>query len=250
MQAVYVFWLRQVKRYVRSKARIIGSLGQPLLFLIALGYGLGPVFKSSGQGNYIQFLVPGIIGLTLLFSSMFTGIEIIWDRRFGFLKETLVAPVSRFSIMLGKAFGGATIATLQGLLLFAISFALGFRMPADRIIFIIPALIVMFLIALLFTAFGIAVATQLEDTESFPLIVNFVMFPIFFLSGALFPLEGIPQGLAVVTKLNPLSYGVDALRSMLIAQSHFPFAFDMGIIIVLSLIILAIGSALFSRITV
>ena len=116
MDVIYVLWLRQVKRYVRSRARIIGSLGQPLLFLIGLGFGLGPVFQKAGQGNYIQFLAPGVIAMTVLFTSVFSGIELIWDRQFGFLKETLVAPVSRLTIMVGRVLGGATVAIGQGLI--------------------------------------------------------------------------------------------------------------------------------------
>jgi len=117
MNVIYVLWLRQLKRYFRSKTRIIGSLGQPLLFLVALGFGLGPIFRKAGEGNYINFLVPGVIAMGIIFTALFSGIEVIWDRQFGFLKETLVAPVSRFKIMLGRTLGGATIASLQGLII-------------------------------------------------------------------------------------------------------------------------------------
>src|ERR1035437_6379757 len=127
MKTIYILWLRQLKRYFRSKSRMIGSLGQPLLFLLSLGYGFGPIFQKAGQGNYIQFLAPGIIGMSIIFTSIFSGIEIIWDRQFGFLKETLVAPVSRFSIMLGRTLGGATVATFQGVIVFLISMIAGFR---------------------------------------------------------------------------------------------------------------------------
>ncbi len=127
MDVIYVLWLRQVKRYVRSRARIIGSLGQPLLFLIGLGFGLGPVFQKAGQGNYIQFLAPGVIAMTVLFTSVFSGIELIWDRQFGFLKETLVAPVSRLTIMIGRVLGGATVAIGQGLIVVAFCLLAGFR---------------------------------------------------------------------------------------------------------------------------
>src|SRR5260370_1922738 len=127
MSAIYIIWLRQLKRYVRSKPRIIASLGQPLLFLIALGFGFGPIFQRAGQGNYIQFLAPGVIGMTVLFTAIFSGIELIWDRQFGFLKETLVAPVPRILIMTGRTVGGATVAIIQGLIVVLICFAAGFR---------------------------------------------------------------------------------------------------------------------------
>ncbi|MHB8843053.1 MAG: ABC transporter permease, partial [Candidatus Aquicultor sp.] len=146
MDTVYILWLRQIKRYFRSKSRIVGALGQPLLFLLALGYGFGPVFRRAGQGNYLEFLVPGIIAMTILFSSMFNGIDVIWDRQFGFLKETLVAPVSRFNIMLGRTLGGSTIAVFQGLIVLALSFLIGFRV--NNLLGIPIALVFMVLIAL------------------------------------------------------------------------------------------------------
>src|SRR6266852_4643532 len=126
MSAIYILWLRQLKRYIRSKPRIIASLGQPLLFLIALGFGFGPIFQRAGQGNYIQFLAPGVIGMTVLFTAIFSGIELIWDRQFGFLKETLVAPVPRVLIMTGRTLGGATVAMIQGLIVAIICGVAGF----------------------------------------------------------------------------------------------------------------------------
>src|SRR5579872_1225332 len=127
MDAVYILWQRQMKRYVRSRSRVLGAIGQPLLFLLALGYGLGSVYKRAGQGNYLEFLVPGIIVQTLLFSGVFWGIQILFDKRFGFLKEMLVAPVPRLRVLLGNALGGATISLIQAILVFLISFVLGFR---------------------------------------------------------------------------------------------------------------------------
>lgn len=171
MSTVYILWLRQIKRYLRSRSRIVGSLGQPILFLVALGFGFGPVFQKAGQGNYIQFLAPGIIAMSILFTAIFSGIEIIWDKQFGFLKETLVAPVSRFEIMLGRTLGGATVATLQGLIVLAISLLIGFRPLGLTNIFL--AILIMILIALLFTAFGTAIASILDDMQGFQLIMNF-----------------------------------------------------------------------------
>jgi ABC-2 type transport system permease protein len=241
-------WLRELKRYFRSKSRMIGSLGQPILFLLALGYGLGPTFQRAGEGNYIKFLAPGIIGMTIIFTSIFSGIQIIWDRQFGFLKETLVAPVSRFNIMIGRTLGGASIATLQGIIVFLLSMAVGFKPYNWTLVF--PAILVMLLVALLFTALGTAIASQLEDMQGFQLIMNFLVMPLFFLSGALFPLEGLPKALLAVTKIDPLSYGIDALRILLVNLGHFSLGLDILVLSVITLIFLSVGSFLFSKIQI
>ena len=179
---IYILWLRQIKRYLRSKSRILGSLAQPLLFLLAMGYGFGSVFQKAGQGNYVNFLAPGIIGMSIIFTSVFTGIEIIWDRQFGFLKEMMVAPMSRLNIMIGRTMGGATVATMQGVIVLLLSMLFGFH-PYSFIgvLFTIP---VMFLVALLFTALGTMIASLLDDMQGFQLIMNFLIMPLFFLSGA------------------------------------------------------------------
>lgn len=248
MKTIYILWLRQLKRYLRSKSRIVGSLAQPLLFLLALGYGFGPVFQKAGQGNYISFLAPGIIGMSILFTSIFSGMEIIWDRQFGFLKETLVAPVSRFNIMIGRTLGGATVATAQGVIVFLISLLAGFR--PNNLEMIPAALLVMILIALLFTAMGTAIASLLEDMQGFQLIMNFLIMPVFFLSGALFPLEGLPSTIAVIMKINPLSYGIDALRGFLTGASHFGLFTDLVVLSAVTLLFLVLGSYFFSKIEI
>ena len=222
MSAIYILWLRQLKRYLRSRARIIGSLGQPLLFLLALGFGFGPTFAKAGGGNYIQFLAPGIIAMGILFTAVFSGIEIIWDRQFGFLKETLVAPVSRLQIVLGRALGGATVAMIQGAVVFVICLLAGFRFQSA--LFLPIALVFMFLIALLFTAIGTAIGSVLEDMQGFQLIMNFIVMPLFFFSNALFPVQGLPKPLQFVIHLNPLTYGVDGIRG---AFSNV-FVFGLG----------------------
>src|SRR6202030_805267 len=165
MSAIYILWLRQLKRYLRSRARIIGSLGQPMLFLLALGFGFGPTFSKAGGGNYIQYLAPGVMSMGILFTAVFSGIEIIWDRQFGFLKETLVAPVSRLQIVLGRTLGGATVALIQGAAVFVICLVSGFRF--DRTVFLPLALVFMFLIALLFTAIGTSIGSVLQDMQGF-----------------------------------------------------------------------------------
>jgi len=248
MSTIYILWLRQVKRYLRSCSRIIGSLAQPLLFLVALGFGFGPIYSKAGQGNYIEFLVPGVMAMSILFTAMFTGIEIIWDRQFGFLKETLVAPVSRINIMIGRTLGGATVSIFQGFIVFGLSFFVGFRV-ADWHIFPL-AFIFMFLIAVIFTALGTAIASLLQDMQGFQLIMNFLIMPIFFLSGALFPVKGLPPILETVVKIDPMSYGVDSLRGTLVNASNFGLHTDFIALSLLAIILLSIGSYLFSRIQI
>lgn len=248
MGTIYIMWLREIKRFWRSKARIVGSLAQPLLFLVALGFGFGPIFQKAGGGNYIEFLAPGIIGMSILFSSMFMGIQVIWDRQFGFLKETLVAPVSRYRIMLGRTLGGATVASLQGLIVFLIAILIGFN-PQN--LFMIPLVFVfMFLIAILFTALGTAIASKLEDMQGFQLIMNFLIMPIFFLSGALFPVDTLPNALQIVIKINPLYYGINGLRTVLTGLSQMNLLLDFSILTILAILITVIGSYLFSKIEV
>ena len=247
MNTIYILWQRQLIRFFRTKSRIVASLAQPVLFLVALGFGLGPVYAAAGKGNYIQFLAPGIIAMTILFSSVFTGMEIIWDKQFGFLKETLVAPVSRFNIMLGRTLGGATVAFMQGVLVFIITLFVGFRPNFGGTLL---AIIFMFLIALLFSAFGTTVASKLDDMQSFPLIINFVVMPIYFLSGAIFPVEGLNSILNIVIRFNPLAYGVDGVRGALTGVHAFSYGLDFAILAIISLIIVAIGGYFFSKVEV
>ncbi len=245
---VYIMWLRQVKKYLRSKARIIGSLGQPILFLVALGFGLGHLYQQTTGGNFIDFLAPGIIAMSILFTAMFAGIEVIWDRQFGFLKETLVAPVSRFKIMWGRTLGGATTAILQGIIVLLITLLIGFRV-VNWLYFPI-ALIFMILIGLLFTSLGTALASRMNDMQAFPLIMNFIIMPIFFLSGALFPLDSAPTALKIIADFNPLTYGVDGIRAALTGVTQFGIIPDFFVCALVTAIILIFGSWMFSRIQI
>lgn len=247
MSTVYIMWLRQLKRYFRSKPRMIGSLGQPIIFLLAFGFGFGKIYSQAGQGDYLQFLAPGVISMAILFTGVFSGIEIIWDRQFGFLKETLVAPVPRLHIMIGRTLGGATVALIQGIIVFGLAFLFGFRPELKAVPL---TLVFMFLIAVLFTAFGTALASQLNDMQSFPLIMNFLVMPLFFLSGAMFPLEGLPKGMALVTTLNPLSYGVDGLRASLGMASFYGWGTDLAVLSLCSAFLLGVGGYLFSKIQI
>lgn len=248
MSAIYILWLRELKRYVRSRAQIVASLGQPMLYLVALGFGLGPVFQKAGQGSYVQFVAPGIIAMTILFSSVFSGMGLLWDRQFGFLKETLVAPVPRIQIMLGRTLGAATVAVIQGLLVAVVCFVAGFRVVDLRTAPV--ALVFMLLIASLFAALGTSIGSVLQNIQGFQLIMNFLVMPIFFLSGALYPLNNLPVALAAVTSVDPLAYGVDGLRTTLIGISHFGIVADVSVLVAGTALLLVLGSHLFSKIEV
>ena len=246
MNAIYILWLRELKRYTRSRSQIIASLGQPLLYLLVLGFGLGPIFQKAGNGSYIQFVAPGVIGMSVLFTSIFSGIGLLWDRQFGFLKETLVAPVPRLAVMIGKTLGGATVATIQGLLVLIICVIAGFRPVSWAALPL--ALVFMILTAIVFSGLGIAIGSMLQDMQGFQLIMNFLVMPIFFLSGALFPLKDLPSVLSFVTRIDPLTYGIDGLRSVLIGSSQFEPAVSLAVLCVVALLFLGLGSYSFSRI--
>ena len=248
-EIIYILWLRQIKRHFRSKSRLVGSLGQPLLFLIALGFGLGPMFQQAGAGNYLDFIAPGIIAMGILFTSIFNGFELIWDKQFGFMKETFVAPVPRYQILLGKTLGGATVATIQGILILILTLIVGFTIPDLSVLPL--ALIFMFLIAIFYTLVGITIASLLEDLQGFQLIMNFLVMPTFFLSGAIFPLENLNGILKLLVSVNPLSYGIDGMRSVLINQpSIFGLSFDLILLFSLSIVILGVGTYLFNKIQI
>ena len=246
MNAIYILWLRQLKRFIRKKATIVGALGQPIIFLLTIGFGFSPVFAKAGGGNYIQFLAPGIIVMTVLFTSIFTGLEIIWDKQFGFLKETFVAPVPRYQILLGKVLGGATVAMVQGALVFLITLIAGFR-PVHWASLPL-AFLFLFLVAILSSALGAAIAARLDDMQGFPLIFNFMVQPLFFLSGAIFPLQNLPPVLNFITKINPFSYGVDGLRYAFSGSNVFSPVLSITILIGVSIVVLGFGLYQFSKV--
>jgi ABC-2 type transport system permease protein len=211
MDIVYAIWLRSMKRFVRSRSRIIGSVMMPFFLLLFLGLGLNNVVQMPGLGgNYLVFLIPGMVAMSVMFTAVGSGVQILWDKQFGFLKETLVAPVSRLEIMMGQTAGGATTAVLQGFFILIPALIVGLRVP-DPAGFVV-ALLFMVLIGIGFTAFGIALASRMEDMTGFQLIMNFVIFPIFGLSGALFPISKLPGWIAPLTLIDPLTYGVEGMR--------------------------------------
>lgn len=246
MKAIVILWKRELIRYSRSRAQIIGSLGQPLLYLVALGFGLGPIFQQAGQGSYLQFVAPGVIGMSVLFSSIFSGIGLLWDRQFGFLKETLVAPVPRLQIMAGRTLGAATVATIQGTLVLIVCLIAGFR-PTN--LAMIPiGFAFMALIGIAFAALGTAIGSTLQDMQGFQLIMGFLVMPLYFLSGALFPLRNLPLGLTIITRVDPLTYGMDGLRGALVGLGHFSLATDLAVLATVGAIFIGVGAYAFSKI--
>lgn len=247
IEVIYILWLRQLKHYWRSKARLVGSLGQPLLFMVAFGFGIGPMYtQATGGANYMDFLAPGIVSMSILFTAVFSGLEVIWDRQFGFLKETLVAPISRTEIMLGKTFGGATIALIQGLIVLSLTYVLGFRISSFSGFLL--GLVFMILIAIFFAGLGLAIASKMKDMQGFQLIMNFLIMPIFFLSGALFPLQNLPGPIYLISRLDPLTYGVDGLRGAISGISIFGIYNNFVVMSTLAILVCAIGAMLFSKV--
>src|ERR1044072_7831775 len=239
MNAIYILWLREMKRYFRNRAYIIASLGQPLLYLLGFGFGFGATFQKSGQGNYIQFLAPGVIGMTVLFSSIFSGIGLLWDRQFGFLKETLVAPVPRLYIMIGRTLGGATVSMIQGLLVIIICLIAGFR--PQHLSTLPLAVLFMALIAIVFAAMGTAIGSRLQNMQGVQFIMDFLVMPLSFLSGALYPLNNLPVGLRIATRIDPLTYGIDGLRGAFIGTSHFSVGTYTAVMLTVEVFFFALG---------
>jgi len=242
---VYTLWLREMIKFVRNKSRVIGSMALPVLFLVVLGSGFGGFFQYRRDVTYMQFLGPGIVGMTLLFSSMFGGLSVLWDRQFGFLKEILVAPVSRIAIMTGKTLGTVTTSMIRALVLL-IALAAAGLVRVDPIGFA-ETLAFMFVISAGFVALGIAAAALMTDPHGFQLIMNFLVMPVFFLSGALFPLEGLPTWLNILVKINPLTYGVDGMRYALGGPSEFSPLLDFAILTGFSVAATLVGAALFRK---
>ena len=248
LRGLYTLWLREIKRFIRDRTRLVSSFVQPLLWLVIFGAGFGTRFLIPGL-NYQQYIFPGIIGQTLLFTSMFMGISVIWDKEFGFMKEILVSPVSRFTIFLGKMFGDSTDALIQGTIVFAFGALLGITF--DPIAFLI-CLPIMLLITFGLVSVGLTIASFMGSLESFGAIQTFINLPLFFLSGALFPLSGpgIPEWLHVVSSFNPLTYGVDALRTVILGSAWTPLQplyINLGVVCIFDAVMIGVGTWAFSR---
>ena len=218
LKTIYTIWLRETKTFAREKTRVIGMIGQPLLYLAVLGQGLnsGVTLNANGGINYLTFMYPGIIGMSILFTSTFSALSIIWDREFGFLKEVLVAPVPRWAVALGKTFGGATIAIAQSTILIAMAPLIGIRLS-------IPMIIEMWILALLIgvalTSLGIAIAARMTSMQGFQMMMNFLVMPLYFLSGAMYPLSTAPSWMKALMVIDPLTYSVDGLRNVIFSNT-------------------------------
>ena len=243
---VYTMWLRQIKRFLRTKSRLVSSILMPFLFLAFLGLPLSfiPGFQIRGM-DYLDFMAPGIVGMTLLFAGTISGVSVIWDKEFGFLKEVLVAPVNRFSIILGRSLGSMTTAIPQALIVVAIATALGVKISGISGFFL--SIVFMILTCATFTGVGLIIAAKLTDTEGFMAIMNLIIMPIFFLSGAFFPLQVMPAWVRYIMYIDPLTYGVDGLRGALVGGAAFPLWLDFVVLGVLSIALAGLGAYLFSK---
>lgn len=246
-QAIYVLWLRDMKWFLRAKSRIISMIVMPFLWLAIIGTGLGEVTVLPGGEPYIDFLAPGIVGMGILFGATMSGISVLWDKQFGFMKEILVAPVSRISIMLGKVFGGTTTSIIQGLLLLLVAGLIGAKMPGFAGFFLV--LLFMTILAIGFVSLGLAIASRIEDPIAFPLAVNFLIMPLFFTSGAIFPLSTAPGWLKLIAHINPVTYGVDGLRGAIEVSGYpeFPLWLDFAVLAIFSLAMVLLGAYLFKK---
>jgi ABC-2 type transport system permease protein len=245
--AIYVLWLREMKRFIRAKSRIVGSLAMPLFFLAFLGFGFSrmAIPGMSGGVKYINFLVPGIIGMGMLFSSMMAGMSVLWDKEFGFLKEIMVAPVSRVSIVLGRIAGGMTTALIQAIMILLISLLIGFKIAS--LASLLLAVVFMILISTSFIGLGLIFASKMKDMQGFGLVMNFIIFPLFFLSGALYPLQNFPVWIRFLTYIDPLTYGIDGLRASLLGVSSFSLLFDLILLFGISLLMVSLGAYFFEK---
>lgn len=248
LMGIYTIWLRDLRRFLRDKSRIVGATVQPALFLLFLGTGLSKgltiTFQSDNYPGYIIFIYPGIIGMSILFTSVFSAISIVWDREIGFLKEVMVAPISRWAVALGKALGGGTVAMIQGALMLIFAPLVGVEIGLWTIVILLP---LMLFVAISLTSMGIVAAAYMHSMQGFTVIMNFIMLPMFFLSGAMFPISKLPLWMAILVKINPLTYGVDLLRMATITKSHFSLFIDIGVMGIFGLVMTVFAVILFSR---
>ena len=248
IRGVYTLWLREVKRYLRDRMRIISGIVTPILWLFIFGTGIR-FAGAIGNLNYQQYLFPGIVGQTLFFTSMFIGISVIWDREFGFMKEILVAPVSRVSIFFGKMLGDSTDALIQGIIVLLLGTMLGILNDPVMFLQLLP---IMVLMTFGFVSLGLTIASFIQNLESYGVVVSFVNMPLFFLSGALFPVQGtnVPNWLQTISNFNPLTYGVDALRQITIPQEWqplYPLHYNILILLSFDIAMITIGTLALSR---
>jgi len=246
-QAIYMLWLRQMKRFLRAKSRVLSTIVQPLFFLLILGFGFNIALFPGMEGSYINFLAPGIIAMAILFSSMFTGVSVLWDKQSGFLQEVLVAPVSRLSIVIGRTLGGATIALFQGFIIMIIALLLG--VPIIDIQGLLLTIVIMVLLSFTAVGFGLIIASKMRDFEGFQSLMSLILMPLLFLSSAFYPIsDSLPGWLQVLSYCDPLFYMIDGIRGSLTgANNVLPPVVDLGIILVLCVIIMGLGTYFFNK---
>jgi ABC-2 type transport system permease protein len=241
---------REFKKFIREKSRLISTIARPLVWLFLVGGGMSRIVTTGGGISYMQFIFPGILGMTILFSSIFSSISIIWDKEFGFMKEILVAPISRFSVVIGKAMSGMVLSTLQAVIILVFFPFLGLEMGVLQIL---GTVLVCAILSFAIASLGIVLASVYESYESFSVIMNFIVMPMFFLSGAMYPVKLMPPVLQLFTKINPLTYGVDALKHMIFPletgkmSADFPLYVDIAVIVAASVIFVVIGGKAFER---
>jgi ABC-2 type transport system permease protein len=248
--AIYVLVAREFKKFIRERSRLVSAIARPLLWLFLVGAGMSRLVSPTGGMTYTQFIFPGILGMTILFSSIFSSISIIWDKEFGFFKEILAAPVSRLSIVIGKGLSGTVVSTIQAVIVLLLFPVLGLKLGLVQIF---EVLIIAIAVSFCISTFGILLATFYESYESFSVIMNFIVMPMFFLSGAMYPVKLLPKPLALAAKLNPLTYGIDALKNAIFPveegpmSADFSLVTDMTIILILSFAFVVIAARLFER---
>lgn len=247
LQAIYMLWLRQMKRFLRSKSRVVTTIVQPLFFLFILGFGFNLAVFPGMEGSYINFLAPGIIAMAILFSSMFTGVSVLWDKQSGFLQEVLVAPVSRLSIVVGRTIGGATIALFQGFIIMLIAIALG--VPIAGFQGLVLTIIMMILLSFTAVGFGLIIASKMRDFEGFQSIMSLILMPLLFLSSMFYPInESLPGWLQILSFCNPLFYMIDGIRGSFTGVNYvLDPLMNLGIILVLCIVIMGLGTYFFNK---
>ena len=249
LRVVYVIVMRELIKFLREKGRLVSTMARPLIWLFFVGMGMSRLVPQDVTGtDYMRFLFPGIIGMTILFSAIFSSISIIWDKEFGFLKEILVAPVSRFSIVLGKAISGTLLSTIQALIIMLISPLIGIYPSTGEIV---SSFFMIILLSFSISTLGIVIASFYENLESFSMIMNFIVMPMFFLSGAMYPVQKLPLILRYASSLNPLTYGIDGLKHVLLSEGinlDFPFYIDIGVLAFSSMVFLFLSTLVFEKI--
>lgn len=245
LEGIYTIWLRETKRFIRYRSRILTSVVTPLLWLLIFGTGLGSAVRFGGNlpGGYQAFIYPGIIGQTILFTAIFSGVSVIIDRQYGFLKEILVAPITRPSIIFGKAIGISTAAVIQGIILLVLSFVVNVHMTP---LIFVASFLLMIPISVGLAGVGLLIASFTDSMEGFNLIMSFVVLPMFLLSGALFPVTGLPTLLQGAVYLDPLTYGVDALRQIILGYGAIPLYISVTVIVVFAAVMVFLSALMFN----